>query len=91
MKTYHPTRSPGTMTADPSTERSPFARSCKQFVTITGLLESAEAMGLTHSELEEYLAANGRELLRRLLQDHLDAGEGGAAADGASTHGPTTC
>lgn len=79
------------MATDSSTERIPFAQSCEQFAKIVEFLGSAEAMGLTHSELEAYLATGGRELLRRLLQEHLDAREGGpdAAADGP-TRGPTT-
>ena len=67
------------MTTDPGTERNPFARSCEQFAIIAGLLGSAEAMELTHSELEACLAADGRDLLRRLLQDHPDARESGPA------------
>src|SRR5262249_32548117 len=35
-------------------------------------LSGQEAAGLTHAELEEQLGARGRELLRRLHQDHLD-------------------
>jgi hypothetical protein len=34
---------------------------------------SAEAAGLQHAELEEQLEVRGRELLRRVFQDRLDA------------------
>jgi hypothetical protein len=35
-------------------------------------LQSAEAMGKTHAELEEYVTEEGREFKRRMLQGHLD-------------------
>jgi hypothetical protein len=35
-------------------------------------LEGDEATALSHGQLEEYLQAAGRELLRQLFQDHLD-------------------
>lgn len=34
-------------------------------------LEGPEAAALAHAELEDQLDARGRELLRRMLQDHL--------------------
>jgi hypothetical protein len=37
-----------------------------------GWLADAEAGGLEHAELERRLQVEGRDLLRRLLQDHLD-------------------
>src|SRR6058998_3738555 len=42
------------------------------FESLVGLLEGDEAGGLSHSELEARLEVEGRELLRRLFQDHLD-------------------
>lgn len=39
---------------------------------MVGWLERAEANALPHCELETRLQVEGRELLRRLLQDHLD-------------------
>jgi hypothetical protein len=48
-----------------------FAASRQRFESILGLLTSDEAGGLTHGELEEQLEAEGRKLLRELLQDHL--------------------
>jgi hypothetical protein len=37
-----------------------------------GFLQDTEAAGLTHAELETKLSADARELVRQLLQDHLD-------------------
>ena len=58
------------MSAAPTDEA--FAGSHEQFETIVGWLAGDDAAGLTHGELEEQLDACGRQLLRRLLQDHLD-------------------
>ena len=49
-----------------------FAGSHERFETIVGWLQSGEAAGLTHGELEEQLDTRGRALLRQLFQDHLD-------------------
>ena len=49
-----------------------FAESRHQFETVAGWLDSADAGRLEHAELESRLEVAGRELLRRLLQDHLD-------------------
>ena len=49
-----------------------FAGSRVGFAEIEGWLAGPEAAGLGHAELEEQLDARGRELLRRLYQDHLD-------------------
>jgi hypothetical protein len=46
------------------------SRAC--FEEIVGWLEGTDAACLTHGELEDDLDHRGRELLRRLLQDHLD-------------------
>jgi hypothetical protein len=45
-------------------------RAC--FEEIVSWLEGTGAASLTHAELEDDLDRRGRELLRRLLQDHLD-------------------
>jgi hypothetical protein len=50
----------------------PFARSVSAFETLMGTLSGDQASVWTHAELEEHLDAAGRELLRLLLQDHLD-------------------
>lgn len=49
-----------------------FAQSRHQFETVRGWLDSADAGGLEHAELEHRLQDAGRELLPQLLQDHLD-------------------
>jgi hypothetical protein len=48
-----------------------FAASREQFESVIGFLDGADAAGLSHAELEERLDRDGRELLRRLLDDHL--------------------
>ena len=52
-------------------EPETFAASRGCFEQVVGWLDT-DAAGLTHAELEEQLAARGRELLRQLFQDHLD-------------------
>ncbi len=49
-----------------------FGRSRERFEQIVGWLDAEEAAGLEHGELELRLQAEGRELVRCLLQDHLD-------------------
>ncbi len=46
------------------------SRAC--FDDIAAWLEATESASLSHAELEDDLDRRGRELLRRLLQDHLD-------------------
>jgi hypothetical protein len=48
-----------------------FVSSREQFESLVGFLDGTDATGLSHSELEERLDRDGRELLRRLLDDHL--------------------
>ncbi|MCA1680445.1 MAG: ISKra4 family transposase [Actinobacteria bacterium] len=49
-----------------------FEKSRELFEALIGFLEGERAAGLEHSELEARLEDDGRELLRALLQDHLD-------------------
>ena len=49
-----------------------FDRSRAAFDELTATLASDQAGGWTHEQLEGHLETNGRELLRLLLQDHLD-------------------
>lgn len=51
-------------------ERTGSAR--EKFDEMTTHLESKRAMSMTHDELEQYVLVEGRELQRRLLQQHLD-------------------
>jgi hypothetical protein len=48
-----------------------FAASRGQFESMVSFLDGADAAGLSHAELEERLDRDGRELLRRLFDDHL--------------------
>jgi hypothetical protein len=48
-----------------------FAASQEQFESMVGFLDGADAVGLSHAELEAHLGVHGRELLRCLLDDHL--------------------
>jgi hypothetical protein len=49
-----------------------FARSRELFAQMEEWLADPQAAGLEHAALEEQLEARGREMLRRLFQDHLD-------------------
>ncbi len=49
-----------------------FGASRATFDALVATLGSAEASGWTHDRLEDHLETDGRELLRRLFQDHLD-------------------
>ncbi len=49
-----------------------FLRSAAQFRALTGWLSGEQARGLEHGQLEQRLEQGGRELIRTLLQDHLD-------------------
>jgi hypothetical protein len=49
-----------------------FAGSHAAFAALTATLASAEAGSWTHDQLEDRLETDGRELLRRLFQEHLD-------------------
>jgi hypothetical protein len=50
----------------------PFGAARGAFDALAAMLGSAEALGWTHDQLEDHLEARGREVLRLLLQDHLD-------------------
>lgn len=52
--------------------RASFAGSRERFEAIMEWLDGKGAVGLEHAELESRLESEGRELLRALLQDHLD-------------------
>jgi hypothetical protein len=53
-------------------DAGPFAASADLFTALVAELQGPEAAGLTACELEELLAGRGRQVLRQLLQDHLD-------------------
>ena len=50
----------------------PFAASMNLFTALVAELQAPQAAGLTACELEELLQDRGREVLRQMLQDHLD-------------------
>ena len=60
---------------------APFAQAEAQFAALVSHLQSAEAQAMTHSELERELEQQGRELLRTLLQAHLETRSPGAASE----------
>lgn len=49
-----------------------FAGSRERFEEVVGFLEGEDASALDHAQLETRLEDQGRDLLRQLLQDHLD-------------------
>ncbi|HEX9515019.1 MAG TPA: ISKra4 family transposase, partial [Streptosporangiaceae bacterium] len=49
-----------------------FAASGDRFGAVVSWLDGEEAGRLTHGELEAQLGTAGRDLIRQLLQDHLD-------------------
>src|SRR2546426_1730387 len=60
------------MEAQVVTIDQPFHSAYEKFIAITDHLSTEMAGDKTHSEIEAYLETDGRELLRLLLQDHLD-------------------
>lgn len=71
-----------------TTEEKPFANSQHVFNDLTARLGSAAVLKMTHGDLERLLEKDGRELLRQLLQDHLDLrGPGEACAEVVGTGG----
>jgi hypothetical protein len=53
----------------------------QEFEHIVDYLNSKETSGMTHSELERELEKKGRELMRKLLQEHLDKRSPGQCDD----------
>jgi hypothetical protein len=58
-----------------------FAAADQTYATITEFLRSEEARQVKHSELERQLEGMGRELMRKLLQAHLDIRQPGQAVE----------
>jgi hypothetical protein len=50
-----------------------YEQSRQEFEDIVRRLDSEEARSMTHSEIERELEKKGRELMRKLLQEHLEA------------------
>jgi hypothetical protein len=49
----------------------PFSAAREKFEAMAGHLSTSAALGMSHEALEEYLTREGRELERRMLQEHL--------------------
>jgi hypothetical protein len=60
------------MSALPAQIQEPFAEAGEKFSQMEAYLVSKDARSLTHSELERELEKQGRELMRLLLQSHLE-------------------
>jgi hypothetical protein len=69
------------MPALPAQMTEPFATSRELFSAMESYLMSNDAKSLTHSELEREIEKRGRELMRSLLQAHLDTRSPGEATD----------
>ena len=67
----------------------PFAASMDLFTALVAGLQAPGADGLTACEVEELLAGRGREVLRQLLQDHLDL-RAAREQEAAREHGAST-
>jgi hypothetical protein len=50
----------------------PFTASRSKFEQLINRLSSSEVLTMTHSEIEQQLKRDGFEVLRQLMQDHLD-------------------
>ena len=69
------------MSALPCPVADPLVAADQAYATITEFLRSEEARQVKHSELERQLEGMGRELLRKLLQAHLDMRQPGKAIE----------
>ena len=58
--------------AQPIAVDNPFARSRDGFERFCDRLQQPDAFAMTHTGLEQLMGTDGRELLRLMLQDHLD-------------------
>jgi hypothetical protein len=60
----------------------PFHSSLEMYCSLTKRLSLPETVGMKHSDLEKLIERDGRELMRRLLQDHLNLrGKGDIGSD----------
>lgn len=69
------------MKAQASVVQSPYAKADDGYRGLVSYLNSGEAHDMTHSELERELEIKGRELLRKLLQAHLDTRSPGETSE----------
>jgi len=63
-----------------------YCKARQNFEEVVEYLDSEETVGMTHSEVERQLEKKGRELMRLLLQEHLDS-RGPGICDGAPVQG----
>ena len=56
---------------NPRADKESFGHSRECFGEVLGWLEGPDSAALSHAELEDQLDCRGRELLRRMFQDHL--------------------
>ncbi|MGH6803428.1 MAG: ISKra4 family transposase [Methyloceanibacter sp.] len=63
------------------TQADAYLSAQEQYDSIITHLRSAQAQRMTHSELEQFLDLDGRELLRLMLQAHLDERGPGAVTE----------
>jgi hypothetical protein len=68
------------MQAQTSELENPFADARAQFEKVVVRLQSREARGMTHADVERLISSDGNEVLRLLFQGHLDVRGPGAAA-----------
>ena len=64
-----------------SSQERLYDQSRQEFEDIVRSLDSEEARSMTHSELERELEKKGRELMRKLLQEHLQTRGPGQSAE----------
>jgi hypothetical protein len=69
------------MSALPCPVADPFVAADQVYATITEFLRSKEACQVKHSELERQLEGMSRELMRKLLQAHLELRQPGQAVE----------
>jgi len=69
------------MSALPCPVADAFAAADQAYAAITEFLRSEEAWQVKHSELERQLEGMGRELMRKLLQAHLELRQPGQAVE----------
>lgn len=66
-----PAEAPTQMEAHALVVEKEFGPAREKFDALAGRLGSSETMSMTHSEVESLVETEGRELLRQLVQDHL--------------------
>jgi hypothetical protein len=69
------------MSALPRAVANRFAEADQAYAAIAGFLSSKEACRVNHSELERELEGMGRDLMRKMLQAHLDLRQPGQAVE----------